>query len=125
MIEEDEARLREAAELVREINMGATAIGTGITAHPDYARRVCEELSRITGIALVTAPNLDEGDAGLRRLRPDLGRAQARGGQAVEDLQRLAIAVLRAARGSAKWHFASHLNDRDAADTVSSTVTGD
>jgi len=60
MIEEDEARLREAAELVREINMGATAIGTGITAHPDYARRVCEELSRITGIALVTAPNLVE-----------------------------------------------------------------
>ena len=60
MLEEDEARLREAAELVREINMGATAIGTGITAHPDYARRVCEELSRITGIALVTAPNLVE-----------------------------------------------------------------
>ena len=60
MLEEDEARLREAAELVREINMGATAIGSGITAHPDYARRVCEELSRITGIALVTAPNLVE-----------------------------------------------------------------
>ena len=60
MLEEDQARLREAAELVREINMGATAIGTGITAHPDYARRVCEELSRITGIALVTAPNLVE-----------------------------------------------------------------
>ncbi|NLD69566.1 MAG: aspartate ammonia-lyase [Limnobacter sp.] len=60
MLHEDEQRLREAADLVREINMGATAIGTGITAHPSYARLVCEQLSAITGIALVTAPNLVE-----------------------------------------------------------------
>ena len=39
MLGEDEERLREAAQLIREINMGATAIGTGITAHPDYAAR--------------------------------------------------------------------------------------
>ncbi|HRO58074.1 MAG TPA: aspartate ammonia-lyase [Burkholderiaceae bacterium] len=60
MLEEDEKRLREAANLVCEINMGATAIGTGITAHPNYARIVCEQLSEITGIALVTSPNLVE-----------------------------------------------------------------
>jgi aspartate ammonia-lyase len=40
--------------------MGATAIGTGITAHPEYADRVCQRLSEITGIPLVTAPNLIE-----------------------------------------------------------------
>ena len=34
MLGEDEERLREAAGLICEINMGATAIGTGITAHP-------------------------------------------------------------------------------------------
>ena len=60
MLGEDESRLTEAAVLIREINLGATAIGTGITAHPDYAARVCAQLREITGIALVTAPDLIE-----------------------------------------------------------------
>src|SRR5262249_13090175 len=60
MLGEDEERLREAATLIREINLGATAIGTGINAHPDYADMVCRRLSQITGIPLVTAPNLIE-----------------------------------------------------------------
>jgi len=60
MLGEDEQRLREAALLICEINMGATAIGTGITAHPDYAPLVLQHLQRITGIPLVTAPNLVE-----------------------------------------------------------------
>src|SRR5258706_14140754 len=60
MLEEDEERLREAALLITEINLGATAIGTGINAHPDYAALVCQRLADITGIRLVTAPNLVE-----------------------------------------------------------------
>ncbi|HKA41590.1 MAG TPA: aspartate ammonia-lyase [Burkholderiales bacterium] len=66
MLEEDEQRLREAALLIHEINLGATAIGTGINAHPDYAALVCHRLSDITGIPLVTASNLVEAtqDAG-------------------------------------------------------------
>ncbi len=60
MLAEDESRLSEAAGLICEINMGATAIGTGITAHPEYAARVCAHLREITGIALVTAPDLVE-----------------------------------------------------------------
>jgi aspartate ammonia-lyase len=60
MLGEDEERLKEAAMLIREINLGATAIGTGINAHPDYAELVCRRLSEITGIPLVTAPNLIE-----------------------------------------------------------------
>jgi aspartate ammonia-lyase len=66
MLEEDEQRLREAALLIHEINLGATAIGTGINAHPDYAALVCRKLSEITGIPLVTASNLVEAtqDAG-------------------------------------------------------------
>src|SRR5437868_8119975 len=60
MLGEDEDRLKEAAMLIREINMGATAIGTGITAHPDYAGLVCRRLVEITGIPLQTAPNLVE-----------------------------------------------------------------
>ncbi len=66
MLGEDEERLLEAAKLIQEINLGATAIGTGINAHPEYAARVCRHLAAITGIALVTAPNLVEAtqDAG-------------------------------------------------------------
>src|SRR4029078_8173722 len=66
MLEEDEQRLKEAALLIHEINLGATAIGTGITAHPDYARIACRMLSDITGVKLVTAGNLVEAtqDAG-------------------------------------------------------------
>jgi len=60
MLGEDEQRLSEARALMLEINLGATAIGTGITAHPDYARLVCLHLSELTGLKLMTAPNLIE-----------------------------------------------------------------
>ena len=60
MLGEDEQRLLEARLLIHEINLGATAIGTGITAHPKYAGLVCSYLSDITGIKLVTAGNLIE-----------------------------------------------------------------
>ncbi len=60
MVGEDQDRLREAILLVSEINMGGTAIGTGIASHPDYAALVCNHLKAITGIALLTAPDLIE-----------------------------------------------------------------
>ena len=60
MLVEDEQRLREAVLLVCEINMGATAIGTGINSHPDYAASVCRHLRDVTGIPVVTAANLVE-----------------------------------------------------------------
>jgi aspartate ammonia-lyase len=60
MLGEDEQRLKEAALLVHEINLGATAIGTGINAHPRYAELVCQKLSDVTGIHLIVAPNLVE-----------------------------------------------------------------
>jgi aspartate ammonia-lyase len=57
---EDVERLGEAQMLIREINMGATAIGTGINTPPGYAESVREHLSRITGVELITAPDLVE-----------------------------------------------------------------
>jgi aspartate ammonia-lyase len=60
MLGEDRLRLLETLELMHEINMGATAIGTGICAHPDYAPLVCKYLAQITGLNLMTAPNLIE-----------------------------------------------------------------
>ncbi|HMC55478.1 MAG TPA: aspartate ammonia-lyase [Gemmatimonadaceae bacterium] len=60
---EDVERLSEAQALIREINMGATAIGTGINAPAGYAERVRSHLARITGLALITAPDLVEATA--------------------------------------------------------------
>jgi aspartate ammonia-lyase len=60
MLGEDQERLREASHLIREINLGATAIGTGITTHPDYAGLACGHLAEITGIPVITASNLVE-----------------------------------------------------------------
>ncbi|HEU4556830.1 MAG TPA: aspartate ammonia-lyase [Longimicrobium sp.] len=59
-IGEDIDRLREAAALIRETNMGATAIGTGINTDPRYAALVCEKLREVTGLDLSTAPDLIE-----------------------------------------------------------------
>ena len=66
MLGEDEQRLSEAATLIREINLGATAIGTGINAHPDYAGLVTRRLSEVSGIDFLVSPNLVEAtqDAG-------------------------------------------------------------
>ena len=60
---EDVDRLGETQLLILEINMGATAIGTGINAPEGYAEAVREHLSRITGLTLVTAPDLVEATA--------------------------------------------------------------
>jgi aspartate ammonia-lyase len=57
---EDVDRLAEVQRLIREINMGATAIGTGINAPPGYSEIVRGHLARITGLELITAPDLVE-----------------------------------------------------------------
>jgi len=62
-MQEDVDRLGEAQALIREINMGATAIGTRINTPEGYADAVCRHLSRITGLSLITAPDLVEATA--------------------------------------------------------------
>ncbi|PYI65060.1 aspartate ammonia-lyase [Arthrobacter livingstonensis] len=57
---EDLARMNELTPHLKEINLGATAIGTGITAHPEYRSRVTLELNELTGLGLVSAHNLVE-----------------------------------------------------------------
>jgi aspartate ammonia-lyase len=66
MLEEDRERLREAALLIQEINLGATAIGTGINAPPEYAPLAAKYLAEITRTSYSTAKNLVEAtqDAG-------------------------------------------------------------
>ena len=62
-IVEDVDRLGEAQALIREINMGATAIGTRINTPPGYAEAVRRHLSAVCGLELITAPDLVEATA--------------------------------------------------------------
>jgi len=57
---EDIVRLEETARLFLEVNLGGTAIGTGINADPRYPELAVAELRHITGLELVIAPNLVE-----------------------------------------------------------------
>ncbi|MGW1163629.1 aspartate ammonia-lyase [Streptomyces sp. NPDC002519] len=58
---EDEQRLAEARLLLHELNLGGTAIGTGLNARPGYRGRAMECLRRLTGIpTLVSSPDLIE-----------------------------------------------------------------
>ena len=45
-------KLIEAAEWLRELNIGGTAVGTGLNAEPDYPRRMVEHLRTISGLAV-------------------------------------------------------------------------
>ncbi|MCQ8895195.1 aspartate ammonia-lyase [Limnobacter humi] len=60
MLTEDIARVKEATSLIQEINLGATAIGTGINTDPEYAARARHYLEEITQLGLITAENLVE-----------------------------------------------------------------
>ena len=59
-LEEDISKLNSNANLFVEINMGATAIGTGINAPVGYANLCAKNLSQISGYPIISAPNLVE-----------------------------------------------------------------
>ena len=59
-LEEEIKRLQQNANLFLEINMGATAIGTGINSEPEYANKVVRHLQKISGLKVVNAKNLVE-----------------------------------------------------------------
>ncbi len=60
MMGEDIERVLEARKLVLEINLGGTAIGTGINSHPDYPKVVEKKLREVTGHDYVVAEDLIE-----------------------------------------------------------------
>lgn len=59
-LEEEIQRLEENANLFLEVNMGATAIGTGINAEPGYSEKCVKHLREITGYEIKLAKNLVE-----------------------------------------------------------------
>lgn len=59
-LEEEVKRLNQNAALFLEVNMGGTAIGTGINADPEYPALVIKHLRTITGLDVSLAANLVE-----------------------------------------------------------------
>ncbi|TLD83212.1 aspartate ammonia-lyase [Helicobacter sp. MIT 11-5569] len=57
-IKTDIERLTYARSVMETLNMGATAIGTGINCHPDYKNLVEKKLKEITGVAYQPAQDL-------------------------------------------------------------------
>ena len=64
-IEEDIARLGELAALLREVNLGGTAIGTGVTTPAGYAALAVRHLAAISGEPLVEARDRIEASSDL------------------------------------------------------------
>ncbi len=56
-IEKGLDRLEAVLHALRELAIGATAVGTGINTHPEFGARVASALAQVTGIDFVTAPN--------------------------------------------------------------------
>jgi aspartate ammonia-lyase len=77
-------RIADAADLLLEQNIGATAVGTGLNAEPEYISLVVKNLAEQTGFSLRTAEHLVQAtqsmapmlavSAGLRGLAVDLAK---------------------------------------------------
>lgn len=57
---EEITRLDEASQLLLEVNLGATAIGTGLNAPPGYSAVAARRLAEVSGLSIVPAANLVE-----------------------------------------------------------------
>ena len=60
LLEEEVSRLHNNAALLLEVNLGATAIGTGLNTPPDYQSTVVGRLREITGLDIRGAHDLLE-----------------------------------------------------------------
>ena len=64
-IKRDIKRFDLAIEELSHVNMGGTAIGTGLNAHPDYIKSIVPRLSLISGLELTQCENLIDGTLNL------------------------------------------------------------
>ncbi|MFM1952948.1 MAG: aspartate ammonia-lyase [Actinomycetota bacterium] len=91
-LREDHDRIKETIPFLCETNLGATAIGTGITADPRYPEAARAHLAELTGLDIRTAPDLIEAtsDAGVfMTLSGTLKRAAVKLSKICNDLRLL------------------------------------
>ncbi|MCL1091563.1 class II fumarate hydratase [Shewanella profunda] len=49
--------IEQSLKRVAELALGATAVGTGLNTHKDYAVKVADNIAKLTGLPFATAPN--------------------------------------------------------------------
>jgi fumarate hydratase, class II len=59
-VERDAERIRRAADGLRRLGIGGTAVGSGLNAHPEYHARMVRKLGELTGLQLTGSDNLFE-----------------------------------------------------------------
>ena len=59
-VERDAERIQRAAEGLRRLGIGGTAVGSGLNAHPEYHPRMVKKLTELTGLQLYESDNLFE-----------------------------------------------------------------
>ena len=64
-VKRDIARFDKAIETMSVVNLGATAIGTGLNADEDYVKKVVPNLAKVTGLDLTQTPDLIDGTQNL------------------------------------------------------------
>lgn len=60
-VDHDIDRLQECRRRIQQLQLGGTAVGTGINAHPEFSQRVIQGLGSDTGLKLTVKPSLMEG----------------------------------------------------------------
>ncbi len=50
--------IRSSGEMLRDLGLGGSAVGTGINTHPDYREKAIKNLSRISGQKLIPADDM-------------------------------------------------------------------
>jgi fumarate hydratase class II len=56
-LDQDLERIMMTLPHLYELPIGGTAIGTGLNAHPEFGKKMCEKIEEITGLPFISAPN--------------------------------------------------------------------
>jgi fumarate hydratase, class II len=64
MLDADLARLDAVLPGLYELAIGGTAVGTGLNTHPDFDKKACARIAKLTGLPFKPAPNKFEALSG-------------------------------------------------------------
>jgi aspartate ammonia-lyase len=78
-IARDRWRIFKSRERIKQLNLGGTAIGTGLTAPREYIFRVTEQLRKLTGLSIARAENLVDATQNLDTIVEISGMLKALG----------------------------------------------
>ncbi len=56
-LDQDIERIHMTLPHLYELAIGGTAVGTGLNAHPEFAKRAAKKIAELTGLPFVSAPN--------------------------------------------------------------------